>query len=276
MLIMLNALDGVSSRNMQQLVDAVSNDYYQLSMLADLAIHTNLGAFMKSLIHKKPGENAVGYMAWNFVERWGKIDFPAAFETCRNFPQPIGGFLAGTVLQTQFANDPTEALKIAAQHPELRFTWSNSFNIPATSSNLDLIRALPPSMGKAAMIEAISKNLGPDDAFDLVLEDRSFNPSYGLPKAAKGLVEKDPEVAREWILANPDHAATSQFAYTYGHQLLRKDPAAAAEWAATQLSGERRTRLLENAVKELDSKDPAAAEAVRALLPSAIKSVSKP
>ena len=276
MLIMLNALEARSSRNMPQLVDAMSNDYYQLSMLADLAIHTNPAGFMKALIHRKPGEDAVGYMAWNFAERWGKIDFPGAFETCLNFPQPSGGFLAGTVLQTRFADDPTEALKTAAQHPELRFAWSNSFNIPATSVNLDLIRALPPSMGKAAMIEAISKNLEPDAAYALVLQDRSFNSGYGLPKASKSLVEKDPEAAREWILSHQGHPATSQFAYAYGDHLLRKDPAAAAEWAASQLSGSRRTSILEKAAKELESKDPAAAEGVRALLPSAIKSADKP
>ena len=247
----LSALANGRSGSMAQLVEAAGRDYNQLTFLAGLALHTDPGGFIRALAGKLGNDDRVGTVAHEFAIKWGQTDFSAAFQTFHKLPHPTGSWLGGQVLDTHIAIDPTAALKLAVAHPDVRFNWNNGHTIPATRENIDLVRALPPSMGKFDMIKALSDSLPPDEALAMVFEDRESNPSYALFRVAEGIVKKDPQAAEQWILANPDHPAHSQMARRLGEHLLNTDPAAAVAWATQHLSGFSRTRTLEKAADTL-------------------------
>ena len=274
--LMLGALTDGQPGDIRHLVAATGKDFNQLSLLADLALQTDPAGFIAALSQQLPSKDYTGTLAFDFTQRWAKADFAAAFRTCRSLPGFAGAWLGGVVLETQFSTDPTAALKLAVAHSGLRLNWDNTHRIPATPENVDLVRALPPSMGKAAMIEALSTDLPPDQAFALVLEDRHSNPINGIAKVSQAMIENDPQAAQTWVLANPDHPAAAQLARRVGEHLVKTNPAAAVEWAASHLSGPNRTRALEKAADSLQKTDPAAADAVRALLPEAFKASGKP
>lgn len=261
---------------MAQLVEAAGKDYNQLSFLAGIALHTDPGGFIRALAGKLGNDDRVGIVAHDFAIKWGQADFSAAFQTCHKLPYPTGSWLGGGVLDTHMANDPTTALKLAVAHPDVRFTWNNEHTIPATRENIDLVRALPASMGKFAMIKALCDSLPPDAALAMVFEDRDSNPLYGVFRVAEGIVKKDPQAAEQWILANPDHPARHPMARRLSDHLIKTDPAAAVAWATQHLSGSSRTRTLEKAADALQKTDPAAAAAARELLPAAFKARGKP
>ena len=274
--LMLSHLAKGQNGTMHQLVEAAGNDFGQLLMLSDIALHTDPSGFIKAIIINAGTEGPQEAVANNFAEQWAKADFDAAFETCRSLPHPIGGWLGGTALGQFFGKDPTAALKLAAAYPGLNLTWADQQKLPATPENLALVRGLPPGFSKAAMIKAISANLSPDEAFALVLEDRHSGAQLGILKASMAMIEKDPQAAQEWVLVHPDHPATAQLSRSVGKHLIETSPTAAVEWATTHLSGSSRTRTLEEAAEALQETDPAAADAARALLPEAFKASGKP
>ncbi|MES2467323.1 MAG: hypothetical protein V4675_08490 [Verrucomicrobiota bacterium] len=274
--LMLGALSEGHPGDMRHLVAAAGKDFNQLSLLADLALQTDPAGFIAALSQQLPSEDYTGTLAFDFTQRWAKADFAAAFRTCRSLPGFAGAWLGGVVLQTQFDTDPTATLKLAATHPGLRLDWSSKHKIPATSENMELVRALPPSIGKAALIEALSASLTPQQAFALVLEDRYSNPIFGIAKVSQAMVKNDPLASQAWVLANPDHPAATRLAGRISDHLIKTDAAAAVEWATSHLSGANRTNALKKAAEALQKTDPAAADAARALLPEAFKASGKP
>ena len=274
--LMLGALSDGHPGDMRHLVEAAGSDIGQLLMLSDIALPTDPAGFIKAITKNAGLLDGRDVIAQNFAEQWAKADFDAAFATSRELPYPVGAWLGGVVLETRFATDPTAALKLAVAHSGLRLNWDNTHLIPATPENLDLVRALPPSMGKAAMIKAISADLPPDQAFALVLEDRHSNPLNGIGKVSQAMYKNDPQAAQTWVLANPDHPAATQLSRQISNHLIMINPAAAVEWAASHLSGSIRTSVLKKAAEALQKTDPAAAEAARALLPEAFKASGKP
>ena len=274
--LMLGALSKGHPGDMRHLVEAAGSDIGQLLMLSDIALPTAPAGFIKAITKNAGSVDGRDVIAQNFAEQWAKADFDGAFATSRELPYPVGGWLGVVVLETRFATDPTAALKLAVDHPGLRLNWDNTHRIPATPENLDLVRALPPSMGKAAMIKAISADLSPDQAFELALEDRYSNPVFGLMRVSQAMIKNDPQAAQSWVLAHPDHPAATQLSRQISNHLIETNPAAAVEWATSHLSGPNRTRALENAADALQKTDPAAAEAARALLPEAFKASGKP
>ena len=274
--LMLKHLAKGQPGNISQLVEAAGNDASQLLMLSDIALHTDPAGFVIALFKNAGTEGPQDVVARNFAEKWAKTDFNAAFQTCRALPSPIGSWVGGVVLETRMATDPTAALKLAVAHPELRFNWNNDHKIPATLENVELVRALPPSMGKFAMIKALSASMPVDQALAMVYEDRQANPLYGAFRVSEAIVEKDPTAAQQWVIANPDHPARSQMARRFGDHLIKTNPTAAVDWATNHISGTSRTRALEKAAAALQKTDPAAAAAARALLPEAFKAAGKP
>ena len=274
--LMLKHLAKGQPGNMRQLVESAGNDYHQLQLLSDIALHADPVGFMKGITKNAGIDNPRDVMTKNFAGRWAKADFNAAFETSRALPYPIGSWLGGVVLETRMATDPTAALKLAVAQPDLRFDWNNEHKIPATPENVELVRALPPSMGKSAMIKALSASLPVDQAFAMVYEDRHSNPLYGASRVSEAMLQKDPQAVQEWVIANPDHPARSQMARRFGDHLIKTNPAAAVEWATTHLSAQQRTNVLKKTATALEKTDPAAAAAARALLPEAFKAAGKP
>jgi hypothetical protein len=274
--LMLGALSDGHPGDMRHLVAAAGTDFNQLSLLADLALQTDPAGFIAALSQQLPGEDYTGTLAFDFTQRWAKADFAAAFRTCRSLPGFAGTWLGGVVVETLFATDPTAALKLAVAHPGLRLNNDNTHRIPAIPENVDLVRALPPSMGKAAMIKALSADLPPDQAFALVLEDRHSNPIHGIAKVSQQMIKNDPQAAQTWVLANPDHPAATQLSRHISDHLIKTNPAVAVEWAASHLSGAHRINALKKAAEALQKTDPAAAAAARALLPEAFKASGKP
>ena len=274
--LMLGALSDGHPGDMRHLVAAAGKDFNQLSLLSDLALQTDPAGFITALSQQLPAEDSTSSLAYDFTQRWAKADFAESFRTCRSLSGFAGAWLGGVVLQTQFDTDPTAALKLAVTHPELRLDWNSTHKIPATPENVDLIRAIPPSIGKAALIEALSAGLTPQQAFALVLEDRYSNPIFGIAKVSQAMVKNDPQASQAWVLANPDHPAATRLAGRISDHLIKTDAAAAVEWAASHLSGANRTNALKKAAEALQKADPAAADAARALLPEAFKASGKP
>ncbi len=273
--LMLGALTDGQPGDMRQLVAATGKDFNQLSLLADLALQTDPAGFIAALSNQLPAEDYTGTLAYDFTQRWAKADYTAAFHTCRSLSGFAGAWLGGVVLQTQFDTDPTAALKLAVTHPGLRLDWSSKHKIPATPENMELVRALPPSIGKAALIESLSAGLTPQQSFALVLEDRYSNPIFGIAKVSQAMVKNDPQASQAWVLANPDHPAATRLAGRISDHLIKTDAAAAVEWAVSHLSGANRTNALKKAAEALQKTDPAAADAARALLPEAFKASGK-
>lgn len=274
--LMLGALSEGHPGDMRHLVAAAGKDFNQLSLLADLALQTDPAGFIAALSQQLPAEDYTGTLAYDFTQRWAKADFSAAFRTCHSLPGFAGALLGGAVLEPLFATDPTAALKVAVTHPGLRLDWNSKHKIPATPENMELVRALPPSIGKGALIASLSANLPPDQAFALVFEDRRSNPMNGLALVSQAMVKNDPQASQAWVLANPDHPAAAQLSRRVGEHLVKTNPAAAVEWASSHLSGPNRTSALEKAASALQKNDPAAADAARALLPEAFKTSGKP
>ncbi|MDB6069560.1 MAG: hypothetical protein JWL81_731 [Verrucomicrobiales bacterium] len=262
--------------DLRQLIEAAAGDPGQLSLLADLALETQPAVFLTTLGGKFPAQNAHASIFENFVKRWARKDFDTAFRTALSLPSIVGAWAGGTALETRMETDPTGALQIALAHPGVRFNSFNELTIPGTPENLELVGALPPSLGKHAMIKAISRNLTIDQAMSLTSGGREGLPVYGAYRVAEAFMEKDPQAARDWMDANPDHPAFPVMARRYGEELLKADPAAAAAWATAHLSGSPRNRILEKAAKALEKSDPAGAQAARDLLPEAFKTGGKP
>jgi hypothetical protein len=129
-------------------------------------------------------------------------------------------------------------------------------------------------MAKMRLISSLNhmaSSLPPEAAFALVLEDRSASPLFRFDYISIAMIQKDPQAAQEWLLANPSHPAAASMARIMGWHLLQTDPAAAVTWTAAHLSGPIRTDTLEKAAKALETTDPTAAEAARQLLPSSFK-----
>lgn len=274
--LMLAALATNRPGDLRQLIEAAAGDPTQLSLLADLALNTQPAVFLTTLGGKFFSQNKHASIFENFVKRWARKDFDTAFRTAVSLPFAVGGWTGGMALETRMETDPTGALRIAQAHPGVRFNSFNDLNIPGTPENLELVRALSPSLGKHAMIKAISKNLTMDQAMSLTSGGRESIPVYGASKVAEVFMEKDPQAARDWMDAHPDHQAFPVMARRYGEELLKTDPAAAATWATAHLSGSPRNRILEKAAKALEKADPAAAQAARDLLPEAFKTNAKP
>ena len=273
--LMLSHLANGGNATMRQFVEAAGNDVGQLLRISDIALHTDPAGFMKTITKKTESLNAWDTLAVNFAKKWAKADFNAAFATSRDLPYPVGSWMGGIVLETRLATDPTSALKLAVAHPELRFQWNNDLQIPASPENVELVRALPPSMGKFAMITALSDSLPMDQTLALVYEDNHTNPYYGAYRVSEAMIKKDPQEVQEWVLVNPDHPARSHMARRVGDHLIKTNPAAAVEWATTHLSGMHRTKAMEKAAAALQKTDPAAADAARALLPASFKAGTK-
>lgn len=269
--VILNALANGGSGGMRQLVEAAGKDFNELSLLAEIARHINPAEFTKELARELSHDDFRDQLAFDFVRDWAKTDFATAFRTCSALPSFSGRWLGGAVLETQFATDPTTVLKMAVANPELRLSWGNENKIPATPENVDLVRALPPSMGKFGLIENLATDLPPDQAYALILEDRNSNPGFGLPRIAQAMMQKDPQAAQEWLAAHPDHPAATFLSRRIADHLINTAPAEAVEWITSQLSGIRRTKALERAAAALQKTDPAAAEAARNLLPGSFK-----
>ncbi len=274
--LMLDLISKGQAGNMRELVKAAGNDHHQLRLLSDFALHSDPAGFLTAIAEDAGSLNFRDLVAQDFAKRWGEADFDTAFATSRNLPYPLRRWLGGVVLETRFASDPTAALKLAIANPDLRFGWNNDFKIPATPDNVELVRALPPSMGKFAMIKALSADLPVDQALAMVYEDRHSNPLLGSDRISQAMMEKSPQDVQEWVVANPEHPARYQMARRFGEYLVRTNPAAAVEWATTHLSGPLRTSTLEKAASALQENDPAAADAARDLLPQAFKSSGKP
>ncbi len=274
--LMLGALSKGLHSDMASLVEAAGSDISQLLVLSDIALATTPAPFMTEIAKYARSNDGRDVVASRFAENWAKADFHAAFATSLEIPSPVGGWIGGVMLESLVATDPTAALKLAVAHPGLRLPWDQTHPIPATPENLDLIRALPPTAGKATMIEGISSNLEPDQAFALAIEDRGSNPLYGFLKVSRAMIKKDPRAAQAWCLANQDHPAAAQLARQISLHLVETNPAAAVDWAASHLSGSNRTSALTKAADALEASDPSSAKAARALLPEAFKTHGEP
>jgi len=272
---MLNDLADHRPGTMRHLITACQGDPGQLWLLSDLALTTDPAGFITALEKGVPGSAPKTEIGRSFAARWAKLDADAAFKTCHALPGPNGDNLSPQALETMAKKDPGAALRLLAAHPEANLNFDGlARTLVLNPGVFDQVKSLPQGMAKMRLISSLNhmaSSLPPEAAFALVLEDRSASPLFRFDYISIAMIQKDPQAAQEWLLANPSHPAAASMARIMGWHLLQTDPAAAVTWTAAHLSGPIRTDTLEKAAKALETTDPTAAEAARQLLPSSFK-----